>query len=64
MKVIITGNGRSGSSFVTNLVNVITGYNCGETRPGDKNNKWGYWENVNINESSHWGRCNCNGGTC
>ncbi len=49
MKVIVTGNARSGSSFVTNLIHVLTGYQCGDTRQGDQHNKFGYWENVELN---------------
>ncbi len=49
MKIIVTGNARSGSSFVTNLIHVLTEYNCGPTRQGDKHNKFGYWENVELN---------------
>ena len=50
MKVIITGNARSGTSFLTNLVHKMTNYNCGENiRAADEDNKWGYWEHVILN---------------
>jgi hypothetical protein len=50
MKVIVTGNARSGTSFLTNLIHVITNYNCGNgMRGGNIHNKFGYWEHIKLN---------------
>lgn len=51
MKVIVTGNARSGTSFLTNLVHKMTNYKCGDNIKGkDSNNKWGYWEHIGLNK--------------
>ena len=50
MKVIITGNARSGTSFLTNLVHKMTNYKCGSNlRSGNVHNKFGYWEHIDLN---------------